>query len=235
MTLFDKTYAEFWDYSYRSHYERGLRFRRPQDAETPSLKGFLEWRRVPEPNASVLDSGCGDGLNAVFLASLGYSVTGIDVSAVSLHRAAEYLEERGLQVRFVRGDVRKMPQLRDETFSMAIDNKTFHSLWTYPDRTTYLRELYRVLRPSAALFFRQNVTPAELRDEFGWAELLGRPIDAEAAPEDWDRPPASPGIWPNSLGKYQGQLRDAGFTIAKAFFCKDDPEPVAVIWCLRGE
>jgi len=235
MVAFDKTYGEFWDYSYGIHYARGLRFRRPQDGKTPSLKAFLRWQYVPPPGSAVLDSGCGDGLNAVFLASLGYSVTGIDVSLVALERAAEYAKERGLQVQFVQGDVRDMSQFRDETFAMCVDNKTFHSLWTSEDRARYLSELPRILRPSAPMFFRQNATPAELRDEFGWTKFLGKPIDSEATPENSDTPPDGPGIWPNSMKKYGQFLRDAGFTIADAFFCNDDPDPVSVVWCLRNE
>lgn len=233
MTADRNSYAAFWDRSYRTHYAKGARFRRPQDAETPSLQEFLAWDRLPPPPAALLDAGCGDGLNAVFLASRGYAVTGVDASAVSIRRAREHAGQKGADVRLVVGDVRDMSEFPDGSFALAIDNKTFHSLWTYEDRAGYLGELHRALRPNAAVFFRQNCAPAELRDEFGWREFLGRPIGPAVAPEDSDAPPNGPGIWPNSLGKYQEQLRRAGFTIAKAGFYKGDPEPVSVIWCLR--
>ena len=228
-----KTYGEFWDYSFRSHYRRGLAFRRPQDAETPSLKAFLDWQRTPPPPARVLDAGCGDGRNAVFLAALGYEVTGIDASSVAVERAQTYADEQRVTVRFLRGDIRAMSCFPDATLAMAIDNKTFHALWTYEDRAAYLRELARVQRPGAALFFRQCCTPAELRDEFGWTEFLGKPIRPDAQPEDFDREPDSPGIWPNSMRKYERQLQRAGFSMAKAAFYKDDPEPVSVLWAVR--
>lgn len=54
-------YGEFWDNSYRSHYAGGLEFRRPLDAETPSLKEFLQWQQTPGAGARVLDAGCGVG------------------------------------------------------------------------------------------------------------------------------------------------------------------------------
>jgi SAM-dependent methyltransferase len=188
---------------------------------------------VPRPPANALDAGCGDGLNAVFLATRGYRVTGIDASPVALERAREHTAGAGVDVSFVPGDVREMSKCLKDSFSLAIDNKTFHSLWSYEGRDRYLRELYGVLRPNAALFFRQCCAPAELRDEFGWTEFQGKPFDPALRPEDGDVPPDGPGVWPNSLPKYQEQLRHAGFKVERAVFYRGDPEPVSVVWCVR--
>ena len=226
-------YADYWDGSYRAFYGTGQAFRRPQDARTSSLREFLRWEQVPGPRGHVLDVGCGDGLNAVFLASLGYEVTGIDVSPVALARARAHAHERGLDVRFVCGDVRAMPCFADGAFALAIDVKTFHSLWTFRDRSAYLAELRRVMCPGAVLFFRQNCRAVELRDEFGWREFLGKPITGRSDDPDVERQGGVGGIWPNSMATYKAQLREAGFGVPKAVFYKGDPEPVSVIWCIR--
>lgn len=64
--------------SYDKHYEQENLFGRPY----PQFVTFMrEW----EPKGSVLDVGCGQGRDALFLAELGYSVTGIDASQRGIH------------------------------------------------------------------------------------------------------------------------------------------------------
>ena len=52
-----------------------------------------------------LDVPCGAGRNAIFLASRGFSVTGIDISAVALARAEATAGARGLSVDWIRRDL----------------------------------------------------------------------------------------------------------------------------------
>ena len=52
-----------------------------------------------------LDVPCGAGRNAMFLASQGFSVTGIDISAVALARAEATAGARGLSVEWLRRDL----------------------------------------------------------------------------------------------------------------------------------
>ena len=47
------------------------------------------------PAGEALDLGCGEGADAIWLAARGWSVTGLDVSAVALERAAAHARERG--------------------------------------------------------------------------------------------------------------------------------------------
>jgi SAM-dependent methyltransferase len=48
---------------------------------------------------------CGFGGNALYLASLGYSVQGVDVSGFALSRAQAEAQRRGLQIGFVQADL----------------------------------------------------------------------------------------------------------------------------------
>jgi 2-polyprenyl-3-methyl-5-hydroxy-6-metoxy-1,4-benzoquinol methylase len=57
-----------------------------------------------EPGTA-LDLACGEGRNALWLASRGWRVTGIDFSQVALDRAASLAAERGITVRFERADL----------------------------------------------------------------------------------------------------------------------------------
>ncbi len=53
------------------------------------------------PPGRVLDVGCGEGADAVWLARRGWDVTGLDVSGLALERAAEHARDAGLAVRWV--------------------------------------------------------------------------------------------------------------------------------------
>ena len=52
-----------------------------------------------------LDLACGEGRNAVWLASRGFAVTGVDFSEVALGKAARLAEARGVDVEWVAADL----------------------------------------------------------------------------------------------------------------------------------
>jgi SAM-dependent methyltransferase len=54
---------------------------------------------------SALDVGCGEGADAIWLATQGWTVTGIDVSAVAINRAREAAARARVQVEWMCGDV----------------------------------------------------------------------------------------------------------------------------------
>ena len=53
------------------------------------------------PPGRVLDVGCGEGADALWLAEQGWDVTALDVSRVALERAAHEADQRGVQVRWL--------------------------------------------------------------------------------------------------------------------------------------
>ncbi|BBY16864.1 class I SAM-dependent methyltransferase [Mycolicibacterium litorale] len=52
-----------------------------------------------------LDVGCGEGADAVWLATMGWTVTGLDVSQVALDRAASRAKNAGVEVNWLRADL----------------------------------------------------------------------------------------------------------------------------------
>lgn len=59
---------------------------------------------VPAPGGRALDLGCGEGADALWLASQGWDVVGVDWAGVALDRARRAAAESGLDVHFVEGD-----------------------------------------------------------------------------------------------------------------------------------
>src|SRR5438874_9705710 len=94
---------------------------------------------------SVLDAGCGTGENALFLASRGQKVTGIDFLAEPVNRARQKAAERGLTATFLVMDALALKEL-PEVFDSAIDSGLFH-VFGDDDRRRYVEGLASVLKP----------------------------------------------------------------------------------------
>jgi SAM-dependent methyltransferase len=63
--------------------------------------GALVTETAELPPGRVLDVGCGEGADAVWLATRGWDVTALDVSGVALERAARHAEQAQVAVHWV--------------------------------------------------------------------------------------------------------------------------------------
>ncbi len=95
--------TERWD---RKYSERGALWSGHANPVLREVAAQLEPRTALEP-CTALDVGCGEGGDAVWLAERGWTVVGIDLSAIALGRAAAAAAERGVGERctWVAGDV----------------------------------------------------------------------------------------------------------------------------------
>jgi SAM-dependent methyltransferase len=88
--------SEEWDARYRER--DGARW-----SGRPNGRFVAEVAALPPGRA--LDVGCGEGADAIWLATQGWTVTAIDVSAVALGRAQEASKAAGVSVEWISGDV----------------------------------------------------------------------------------------------------------------------------------
>lgn len=72
------------------------------------VEGLLELAPLP-PGAAVLDLACGWGRHSIALARRGFRVTGLDWSEHLLARGRKRATSAGVEVDFVRGDMREIP------------------------------------------------------------------------------------------------------------------------------
>ena len=75
----------------------------PIEASHPDPLLVREAERLAPGRA--IDIACGDGRNAVWLAERGWRVTGVDFSAVALHRARQRAERAGVEIDWRQHDV----------------------------------------------------------------------------------------------------------------------------------
>ena len=133
-----------------------------------------------EIKSPVLDVGCGTGENALYLAKLGFEVTGVDIVPVAVEKAFSKAKERSLVATFLFWDALNLQGLQG-SFNTVIDSGFFHAL---PDkkRPVLVESLASILNPGGKYFmmcFSENepgswgpkrVTQAEIQETFrqGW-------------------------------------------------------------------
>jgi 2-polyprenyl-3-methyl-5-hydroxy-6-metoxy-1,4-benzoquinol methylase len=168
---------EFWDERY---------------AESDRIWSGNPNRRLVEQVAGLtpgtaLDIGCGEGADAVWLATQGWSVTGVDVSQVAVDRAAQHAAEAGVaerctfrQADLLAGDELPPADLVSAQFVHLPD----------PQFDAAYRALAAAVRPGGALVVGAH-HPADadsgLRNQ-RLAHLLFTPerVTALLDPEEWD-------------------------------------------------
>ena len=81
------------------------RYREPGFAYGTAPNEFLISVVDRIPQGKILSLAEGEGRNAVYLASLGYQVTGVDGSEVGLRKAVELATERGVAITTIQADL----------------------------------------------------------------------------------------------------------------------------------
>ena len=136
---------------------------------------LAKWGRShvsPEPDARVLDIGCGGGANlAQFLKLCPQgSVCGIDFSAesvaTSLRKNAGAVAAGRCEVR--QGDVSRLPYA-DASFDLVT---AFETVYFWPDLPRCLREVRRVLKPGGT-FLICNESNGDTDKDEKWTEIIG--------------------------------------------------------------
>lgn len=98
-----------------------------------------------------VDLGCGAGNYAVWLATRGFRVTGIDLSPRAVELAAQRADQAGQPARFVVGDLTEGLPVSATAFDFAYDWEVLHHV--FPEaRESYLRNVRELLRPGGLYF-----------------------------------------------------------------------------------
>ncbi len=120
-----------------------------RQAQIDLIEEVLNWSGV-QTAENILDVGCGIGGSSLYLAGrFNAQATGITLSPVQAARAKERAQDAGLtgRTQFQVADAQAMP-FPDDSFDLVWSLESGEHM---PDKTKFLQECYRVLKPGGKL------------------------------------------------------------------------------------
>lgn len=144
----DRAAADYYyeyDECYRTVYAEGAELWETPDPND-ALVSFVD-ESESRLGPRVLDLGCGEGRDSVFLARRGFDVTGVDVSRAALDKARARAAAEGVDCTFLERDVILLENVGAEPFDWAINMGCLHMLSEPEHRRRHLARVRDVLRP----------------------------------------------------------------------------------------
>lgn len=111
---------------------------------------------MPEPPRDALDLACGTGAAALALAATGAQVAGVDRSRPMLAIARARARDRGLAIRFIEADVRRLPDHLGRFDLILCLYDSLNYLTGDDDLALAIGGAARLLRPGGRLIFDLN-------------------------------------------------------------------------------
>ena len=95
-------------------------------------------------HADVLDIGCGQGRDALFIARHGHHVVGVDMSPTGIAQLLEDAEAENLNIEGIVADLSEYEPIRD--FDIVIADRTLHMILDSDERLQVLARICNVVR-----------------------------------------------------------------------------------------
>src|SRR3989344_356474 len=99
---------------------------------------------------NVLEIGCGGAQCSIAFAKQGAKVTGIDISEKQLEFAKRLAEKNKVYIKFYRGDIKKLPQIKSKSQDIVFSAFALHYV---DDLSSCFKEVYRVLKKDGLFVF----------------------------------------------------------------------------------
>ncbi|MCL2421299.1 MAG: methyltransferase domain-containing protein [Defluviitaleaceae bacterium] len=106
----------FWEQTYRD--DTVVTF-----TKGPTADVAAHWTMLPS-GGNVLDVGCGEGRNAIFLAEKGFCVDAFDISEAGVEKAKRIAAERGVSVNFICCDLVQF--IFEKTYDVILSHGVLH-------------------------------------------------------------------------------------------------------------
>lgn len=171
----------FWDNEYKNPEHLKLSTNPSED-----LEKFTRWvlRRKREDvlasTVSVLDVGCGNGRNMIFLAQ-NFQVKGVgyDISKAAIAQAVA--ASRGLPLKYEARTIAGPLTVPDASQALVLDMMTSHFL-TKDERAVLRDEIYRVMTPGGLLFMKTFLKDEDLHTRRLLTDFPGKELGSYIHP-----------------------------------------------------
>lgn len=104
----------------------------------------------PDKTKKVLDIGCGEGKDAVYMARLGYDVTAFDLTQNGIRKTLKLAETQGVRLKAFVDDINSFKL--DEKFDIIYSTGTIQYLFD-ENKTGFFEKVRRLTKKSGLAFF----------------------------------------------------------------------------------
>ena len=144
--------GNIWDKEYRNP-KLVTKGDKPQADVLRFLKFLKKEMKFRIEEKNVLDLGCGTGRNSNYLADIGNTTIGIEISSTALALAKARAKEMGVVVDYRLGDIGMEYGIDGNSIDVILDITASNSL-DEKGREIYLKEMQRVLKTGGYIFVR---------------------------------------------------------------------------------
>lgn len=123
-----------------------------------NLTNFCISRLTPMKGKQVLEIGCGNGVQAKYILRKysPASMTAIDLNSTNIKIANTEAEKQGIKnISFQIDDAQKLSTIESKSMDFIL---SIESAFHYPDKSSFLKEIYRVLKPGGSFLIADILT-----------------------------------------------------------------------------
>ena len=138
----------------------------------------------PSGEKKVLDIGCGDGKDAVYMASKGYKVTAFDLTENGIRKTIRLAKENGVEINAYVDDINTFGT--DEQFDIVYSTGTIQYLFD-ENKKSFFEKISRITRRNGFVFFNVFVEKPflELPPDWDIEEKMWRSGELFSFFPDW--------------------------------------------------
>ena len=204
---------------YAKVYEAGAHFWE-EPAPTDELVMYVRQMHFPR-GTNVIESGCGEGRDSIFLAKQGFEVAAVDVALSAVKRAKQRAAEENVSIDFIVADATDLGRFPSLTYDLAVSVGYLHMVINEKDRQKHLNETLRLLKLGGFYFScnidgQKRVRQGDIcREALKPGDLTPRKIVVGGEEKEILLPIIA--AWPKSGQQYKEEFETAGFKIMKMF------------------
>lgn len=143
-----KKYYEAYEKRYQRVHEYGLLWFKSEP--TPELINWISFFNIPLKER-VLEVGCGEGRDVIYMAGMGYQMTATDISEEAIKTCIKMSNDKNINISFKVEDFVCKDSQELDMFNWIYSIGTLHMLVDEEDRKRFLRNLYGSLAPFGKL------------------------------------------------------------------------------------
>ena len=138
----------------------------------------------PAEGKNVLDIGCGEGKDAVYMAAKGYEVTAFDLTENGIRKTKRLAEEKGVEIKAYVDDINTFET--DEKFDIIYSSGTVQYLFD-ENKAAFFEKIGRITKKNGIVFFNVFVEKPflDLPPDCDMEEKMWKPGELFSYFPDW--------------------------------------------------